>query len=274
MVDCDTASSAQRWVYDAEAGLIRNGELCLHVSSEHVVSMQPCDRAEASSWGFNAETGQIQTPLGTCLKAPLPTASTSSVEASECYADSQQQMWSIGDYKPEIAAYALVEDDTVRDWSGRCLTATDGAQNGGGLRLQPCEEESEAQRWVQEHNALRNEACLDSPVDGKVHMWFCYYHDAQTWTYDLDTGLLMQRRGKCLEASGGDETTIHLAVCDPYNERQRWSIDGIVPPTPAPTTATATSTGASEPSSRRRRRTTRRRRRRSASALPQLAPIL
>eukprot|EP00443_Scrippsiella_acuminata_P042009 CAMPEP_0115286310 /NCGR_PEP_ID=MMETSP0270-20121206/61878_1 /TAXON_ID=71861 /ORGANISM="Scrippsiella trochoidea, Strain CCMP3099" /LENGTH=1525 /DNA_ID=CAMNT_0002703355 /DNA_START=436 /DNA_END=5010 /DNA_ORIENTATION=+ len=266
MVDCNAASSAQQWVYVVEAGVIRN-ELCLHVSSEQVVSMQPCGQGDASPWSFHAATGQIQTPLGTCLQAPLPTTSGSNVVAVECDAGSQLQIWSIGGWKlPGTTANTTMEpmtattvtwpqttsaqpptpttaisadawtpsfDETVRDWSGRCLAAVSGSENGGYLQLQPCEQGDEAQRWVQEKNALRNEICLDSPHDGEVHMWSCYYHEAQIWAYDPSTGLLRQKRGKCLEAPCESNTSIHLSTCDLHNERQRWSIGGVVPPASA-----------------------------------------
>jgi len=130
----------------------------------------------------------------------------------------------------DLTSAVVGVDETVKDWSGRCLSARGGSKNGGGLQLEECTRGDPTQRWIQERNALRNEICLDSPSDDMVHMWKCYYHNAQRWSYDPSTGLLRHQRGECLEASGA-ASTIHLSACDKHNERQRWSIGRKAPPT-------------------------------------------
>jgi len=248
---CKMGDQKQRWVYIVETGRIKN-EICMDAPHDGKVHMWTCYPIEAQSWEFDKNTGHLKSSTGKCLQGPALNADSKDVSLGDCDNEDETQMWNVAAWmlpskKPEDSTTAVpsgsdvdmappstplqqLSDDTIRDHSGRCLAAPDGAENGGRLNTAECDPQSPGQRWEYQGSRLRNKACVDSPKDRWVHMWKCYDIPEQRFAYDPLTGLLRLERGgnsMCL-ASSSTLHTVHVSPCDQTQKDQVWSVGSVV----------------------------------------------
>jgi len=135
----------------------------------------------------------------------------------------------------------------VRNQHGICLDAKRRRDRGGTVHMWDCQQTGEQDEWnknqhwnlivdsedaevvqgvVKSHDGI----CLDSSEamnGGKVWMWPCSNSNKrQRWSYNKQTGQLMNANGYCLDArqrmtTGGK---VHMWTCMGGNKNQKWSM--------------------------------------------------
>jgi len=135
----------------------------------------------------------------------------------------------------------------VRNQHGICLDAKRRRDRGGTVHMWDCQQSGEQDEWnknqhwnlvvdsedaevVQGEVKSHDGICLDSSEamnGGKVWMWPCSKSNKrQQWSYNKQTGQLMNANGYCLDArqrmtTGGK---VHMWTCMIGNKNQRWAL--------------------------------------------------
>jgi Ricin-type beta-trefoil lectin domain/Putative Ig domain len=122
----------------------------------------------------------------------------------------------------------------VNPASGKCLTDTNGTNNGTQLQIQPCGPWYDSQRWTTPAGpALLGIAgkCLDDRGAGTangnvIQVWQCNGEKSQAWTVDPDSTIRIL--GKCLTVggTGAAGSPVELSACS-GSPTQWWAPTGI-----------------------------------------------
>lgn len=209
----------------ARNGTCLTGQAPAHRRS--LVLMQPCNPAfRRQRWSYDRESGRIFNWFGRCLSSPERQLPGGIVLVSYCNSASMNQLWSYTE------ATGLIQS---RD--GICLDVPDPRTDvvTKFLHMGNCNPAALMQPWVvgqliqiKSLNGICITAQQPTATDVDPTMRLCVNDTLQQfWTYNQDSGLLMNRFGRCLDAFQRNQNggRIRLMSCDGANPNQQWNFD-------------------------------------------------
>lgn len=170
-----------------------------------------------------------------------------------CNKNTELDLWMKGEAPATTQTTTTTLDQTIKGFSGWCLSAPDPSSSSKAVDMLACSPGSGAQNWayMADLQAFMNNMnlCLHVGSDLTADVSECAV--AQTrWTFDLTTGQLKTQDGLCLEAPSATSLSEHVIVreCSDTQTSQIWTVGDweSFPTTTStstiPTTVTTTST--------------------------------